>query len=66
MMSEVKRLTPYLGASHDRLMGQSYITHRDHAHDNVTVSFNNIMSVASKVLFFRILVMVILMQPSLV
>ncbi|XP_074564597.1 protein disulfide isomerase-like 5-4 isoform X2 [Curcuma longa] len=37
MMSEVKRLTPYLGASHDRLMGQSYITHRDHAHDNVTI-----------------------------
>lgn len=47
MMSEVKRLTPYLGANHDRLMGQSYITHHDHAHDNVTVSFNNIMSVAS-------------------
>ncbi|XP_042441926.1 protein disulfide isomerase-like 5-4 [Zingiber officinale] len=37
MMSEVKRLTPYLGASHDRLMGQSYITHHDHAHDNVTI-----------------------------
>lgn len=40
MLSELKRLTPYLGGSHDRLMGHSYITNRDHVNANVTVSFN--------------------------
>lgn len=38
MLSEVKRLTPYLGSNHDRLAGQSYITHHADANANVTVS----------------------------
>ncbi|RXH82950.1 hypothetical protein DVH24_003448 [Malus domestica] len=29
VMSDVKRLVPYLGASHDRLNGRSFINHRD-------------------------------------
>ncbi|URE36856.1 Endoplasmic reticulum vesicle transporter [Musa troglodytarum] len=37
MLSELKRLTPYLGGSHDRLMGRSYITNRDHVNANVTI-----------------------------
>ncbi|RRT51780.1 hypothetical protein BHE74_00052225 [Ensete ventricosum] len=37
MLSELKRLTPYLGGGHDRLMGQSYITNRDHVNANVTI-----------------------------
>ncbi|CAL9041429.1 unnamed protein product [Musa banksii] len=37
MLSELKRLTPYLGGSHDRLMGHSYITNRDHVNANVTI-----------------------------
>nr|CAD1819164.1 unnamed protein product [Ananas comosus var. bracteatus] len=37
MLSEVKRLTPYLGSSHDRLAGQSYITHHADANANVTI-----------------------------
>ncbi|URE10351.1 Endoplasmic reticulum vesicle transporter [Musa troglodytarum] len=37
MLFEVKRLTPYLGGSHDRLMGRSYIINHDHANANVTI-----------------------------
>lgn len=46
MMTEVKRLTPYLGLSHDRLTGKSYITPRDDVNANITVS------VSSRVLGF--------------
>lgn len=38
VMSDVKRLIPYLGVSHDRLNGRSFINHRDLG-ANVTVSF---------------------------
>lgn len=37
VMSDVKRLIPYLGRSHDRLNGRSFINHRD-LDANVTVS----------------------------
>ena len=37
VMSDVKRLIPYLGGSHDRLNGRSFINHRDLG-ANVTVS----------------------------
>ncbi|KAJ8483615.1 hypothetical protein OPV22_016100 [Ensete ventricosum] len=37
MLFEVKRLTPYLGGSHDQLMGRSYIINHDHANANVTI-----------------------------
>ena len=36
VMSDVKRLVPYLGSSHDRLNGRSFINNRDLG--NVTVS----------------------------
>lgn len=36
-MSDVKRLIPYIGGSHDRLNGRSFINHRDLG-ANVTVS----------------------------
>ncbi|ONK65910.1 uncharacterized protein A4U43_C06F2250 [Asparagus officinalis] len=35
--TELKRLTPYLGASHDRLTGRSYIINRDETNANVTI-----------------------------
>jgi hypothetical protein len=37
VMSDMKRLIPYLGGSHDRLNGRSFINHRDLG-ANVTVS----------------------------
>lgn len=37
VMSEVKRIIPYIGVSHDRLNGRSFINHRDIG-ANVTVS----------------------------
>lgn len=37
VMSDVKRLIPYLGRSHERLNGRSFINHRDIG-ANVTVS----------------------------
>lgn len=39
VMSDVKRLVPYLGGSHDRLNGRSFINHRDLG-ANVTVSLS--------------------------
>lgn len=39
MLSEVHRLTPYLGESVDRLNGRVYFTKHDDASANVTVSF---------------------------
>lgn len=38
VMSDVKRLIPYLGGSHDRLNGRKFINNRDIG-ANVTVSF---------------------------
>ena len=38
VMSDVKRLIPYLGRSHDRLNGQKFINQQD-IDANVTVSF---------------------------
>ncbi|XP_072987814.1 protein disulfide isomerase-like 5-4 [Typha latifolia] len=37
LLSEVKRLTPYLGGSHDRLRGQSYIANHGDTNANVTI-----------------------------
>ncbi|XP_038981869.1 protein disulfide isomerase-like 5-4 isoform X4 [Phoenix dactylifera] len=38
MLSEAKRLSPYVGGSHDRLTGRSYITnHADDVNANVTI-----------------------------
>lgn len=37
VMSDVQRLIPYLGGSHDRLNGRSFINHRE-VGANVTVS----------------------------
>ena len=37
VMSDAKRLLPYIGRSHDRLNGRSFINHRD-VGANVTVS----------------------------
>ncbi|CAO2835955.1 unnamed protein product [Amaranthus hypochondriacus] len=37
VMSDVKRIIPYLGASHDRLSGRSYITLDDSTDANVTI-----------------------------
>jgi hypothetical protein len=37
VMSDVKRLIPHIGRSHDKLNGQSFINHRD-VGANVTVS----------------------------
>ncbi|XP_078436810.1 protein disulfide isomerase-like 5-4 isoform X2 [Wolffia australiana] len=34
---EMRRLAPHLGGSHDRLAGQSYITHREETNANVTI-----------------------------
>lgn len=39
VMSNVKRIIPYLGASHDRLSGRSYINQDEASNANVTVSF---------------------------
>lgn len=39
VMNDVKRLVPYLGGSHDRLNGRSFINHRDLG-ANVTVSLS--------------------------
>lgn len=39
VMSDVKRLIPYIGRSHDRLNGRSFINHRDIG-ANVTVSLS--------------------------
>jgi len=39
MLTEAKRLLPYVGASHDRLNGRSYIIGRDDTKANVTVSY---------------------------
>ncbi|CAA6658263.1 unnamed protein product [Spirodela intermedia] len=36
-LSELKRLIPYLGGSHDRLAGQSYMTSHDDTNANVTI-----------------------------
>lgn len=46
VLSDVKRLTPYLGRSHDQLNGRSFINHQD-LDANVTVSsfFRMILSV---------------------
>ncbi|KAF8410697.1 hypothetical protein HHK36_003231 [Tetracentron sinense] len=37
VLSEVKRVIPYLGGSHDRLNGQAYISHHGDANANVTI-----------------------------
>jgi hypothetical protein len=37
VMSDVKRLIPHIGRSHDKLIGRSFINHRD-VGANVTVS----------------------------
>ncbi|XP_074310984.1 protein disulfide isomerase-like 5-4 isoform X1 [Silene latifolia] len=37
IMSDIKRIRPYLGASHDRLSGQSYITKDEASDANVTI-----------------------------
>lgn len=37
MQTEVKRLTPYVGGSHDRLAGQAYVTSREDIDANVTI-----------------------------
>ncbi|XP_077253971.1 protein disulfide isomerase-like 5-4 [Tasmannia lanceolata] len=37
MLTEVKRLTPYLGGSIDRLTGRAYITNHADQNTNVTV-----------------------------
>jgi len=36
-LTELKRLTPYLGANYDRLTGRSYIIGRDDTNANVTI-----------------------------
>lgn len=46
-MSDVKRIIPYLGASHDRLSGRSYVTQDLAAEANVTVSFRPSLFVLS-------------------
>lgn len=38
-LTEVKRLTPYLGANYDRLTGRSYIIGYDGTNANITVSY---------------------------
>ncbi|KAL6999353.1 Protein disulfide-isomerase 5-4 [Sarracenia purpurea var. burkii] len=40
MMSNIKRILPYLGGSHDKLNGKEYITHRGDSNANVTVRTN--------------------------
>ncbi|XP_019702038.1 protein disulfide isomerase-like 5-4 isoform X3 [Elaeis guineensis] len=41
MLSEVKRLSPFVGGSHDRLTGRSYITnHADDVNANATMAMN--------------------------
>ena len=54
VLSDVKRLIPYLGRSHDKLNGRSFINHRD-LDANVTVSlfFHMILSVQLLVLPFK-------------
>ncbi|WOL15134.1 protein disulfide isomerase-like 5-4 [Canna indica] len=37
MLSEAKRLSPYIGGNHDPLMGRSYVTNHDHSNANVTI-----------------------------
>ncbi|GAB4846204.1 Protein disulfide-isomerase 5-4 [Ancistrocladus abbreviatus] len=37
VMSDIKRILPYLGTSHERLNGQSYITQHDALDANVTI-----------------------------
>lgn len=37
VMSDVKKIIPYLGASHDRLSGQSYVTQDEASNANVTI-----------------------------
>lgn len=49
VLSDVKRLIPYIGGSHDRLNGRSFINHRD-VGANVTVS----TSIRSSLLHFHI------------
>lgn len=39
VMSDIKRLLPHLGRSHDRLNGNSYVTNPRDSTENVTVSF---------------------------
>lgn len=39
LLNEAKRLMPYIGGSHDKLNGRSFINHRD-VDANVTVSFS--------------------------
>ena len=38
VMSDMKRVVPYLGGSYDKLNGRAYITHPGDANANVTVS----------------------------
>lgn len=54
VLTDVKRLLPYLGRSHDKLNGRSFINHKD-LNANVTVSlfFDTILSVQLIVLPFR-------------
>ena len=54
VLSDVKRLIPYLGRSHDKLNGRSFINHRD-LDANVTVSlfFHMILFVQLLVLPFK-------------
>ncbi|KAK3021267.1 hypothetical protein RJ639_047258 [Escallonia herrerae] len=37
VMSDMKRVLPYIGGSHDRLNGQAYTTHRGDSNTNVTI-----------------------------
>ncbi|KAK2984814.1 hypothetical protein RJ640_004639 [Escallonia rubra] len=37
VMSDMKRVLPYIGGSHDRLNGQAYTTHRGDSNANVTI-----------------------------
>lgn len=37
VMSDVKKIIPYLGASHDRLSGRSYVTQDEASNANVTI-----------------------------
>lgn len=39
VMSDMKRVLPYIGGSHDRLNGRSYFSNPGDSNANVTVSF---------------------------
>lgn len=51
LMSDVKRILPYLGGSHDRLNGRAYISQHGDSNANVTVRFPNrcISSISNQV-----------------